>query len=203
PGKSKGINIVKWGYTRNVPKVAKGKTFSFGGFTAPKVPAGTYKVVMNKGKETFEHTFELVYDNRSPLSASDRELKNETTMKLYNMTQELAYLVYEVDALIEQSKDNGDSKLTPKLNALKETLVVTTGDNYVGSAEPQLREKMTDLYSKLASNYDKPSKSELDNLKVISERFSIAKADLDKLKKKSKDYESLQLKSFQDFLESK
>ncbi|MFT7065910.1 MAG: photosystem II stability/assembly factor-like uncharacterized protein, partial [Sediminicola sp.] len=42
PGKSKGINIVKWGYTRNVPKVAKGKTFSFGGFTAPKVPAGTY-----------------------------------------------------------------------------------------------------------------------------------------------------------------
>ena len=56
PGKAKGINIVNWGYVRNVPKVAKGKTFSFGGFTAPKVPAGQYKAVIKKGKETFEHT---------------------------------------------------------------------------------------------------------------------------------------------------
>ncbi|ALM07114.1 hypothetical protein SB49_04355 [Sediminicola sp. YIK13] len=203
PGKSKGINIVNWGYTRNVPKVAKGKTFSFGGFTAPKVPAGTYKVVMNKGKDTFEHTFELVYDERSPLSPSDRKLKNETIMKLYNMAEELAYLVYEVDALMEQTKTNGNTKLNSKLNDLKKTLVVTTGDNYVGSAEPQLREKMTDLYSKLASNYDKPTASELDNLKVISERFTTAKTDFNKLKKKSKAYESLQLKSFEDFVESK
>ncbi|MFT5943440.1 MAG: photosystem II stability/assembly factor-like uncharacterized protein [Sediminicola sp.] len=203
PGKSKGINIVNWGYTRNVPRVAKGKTFSFGGFTAPKVPAGTYKVVMNKGKDTFEHTFELVYDNKSPLSPSDRKLKNETTMKLYNMTQELAYLVYEVDALLEQTQTNDNSKLSSKLNDLKKTLVVTTGDNYVGSAELQLREKMTDLYSKLATNYDKPTKSELDNLNVISERFSSAKTDFDKLKKNAKDYQSLQLKSFQDFIDSK
>lgn len=203
PGKSKGINIVNWGYTRSVPKVAKGKTFSFGGFTAPKVPAGTYKVVMNKGKETFEHTFELVYDDRSPLSPSDRELKNETTMKLYNMTQELAYLVYEVNALLEETQNNGNSKLNARLNDLKKTLVVTTGDNYVGSAELQLREKMTDLYSKLASNYDKPTKSELDNLNVISDRFTTAKKDFDTLKKKSKAYESLQLKSFEDFVESK
>ncbi len=50
PGKSKGINIVNWGYTRKQPKVAKGKTFSFGGFTSPKVPAGTYKAVITKGK---------------------------------------------------------------------------------------------------------------------------------------------------------
>ncbi|MGB5377546.1 WD40/YVTN/BNR-like repeat-containing protein, partial [Muriicola sp.] len=62
PGKSKGINIVNWGYTRKQPKVAKGKTFSFGGFTSPQVPAGTYKAVITKGKETFEHPFELIYD---------------------------------------------------------------------------------------------------------------------------------------------
>jgi len=151
PGKSKGINIVNWNYTRKQPKVAKGKTFSFGGFTSPIVPEGTYKAVLTKGKETFEHTFDLVYDKNSPLSETDRELKNNTTMQLYDMTQELAFLVYELDAMIVNAEAAKNMKMVDKLNALKETLVITTGDNYVGSAEQQLREKMADLYSKLAS----------------------------------------------------
>ena len=203
PGKSKGINIVNWGYTIKQPKVAKGKTFSFGGFTSPTVPAGIYKAVMTKGKETFEHTFELVYDERSPLSETDRKFKNETTMMMYDMTQELAYLVYEIDEMITKSEADKNKKILAKLNGLKETLVVTTGDNYVGSAEPQLREKMTELYSKLATNYDKPSKSELENLGIITKRFETAKTDYEKLKKKIKNTEELQLQSFDEFLERK
>lgn len=203
PGKSKGINIVKWGGILKQPKVAKGKTFSFGGFTSPKVPAGTYKAVLTKGKETFEQSFDLVYDKRSPLTAADQKFKNETTMKMYDMTQELAFVVYELDEIVAKTIADKNSKLTAKLNALKETLVVTTGDNYVGSAEPQLREKMADLYSKLADNYDKPSAAEMENLSVISERFEAAKTDFAKLKKKLKSKEALELMSFDEFLESK
>lgn len=203
PSKSKGINIVNWNYTRKQPKVAKGKTFSFGGFTSPQVAAGTYKAVLKKGKETFEHTFNLVYDAKSPLNAADRDLKNNTTMQLYDMTQELAYLVYEVDEILVNAEANGDSKTVSKLNALKETLVITTGDNYVGAAEPQLREKMTDLYSKLASSYDKPSNAELENLKVINARFTKAKEDFSKMKTKYFKKQPLELKSFEVFLESK
>ncbi|MDT0607527.1 WD40/YVTN/BNR-like repeat-containing protein [Croceitalea rosinachiae] len=203
PGKSKGINIVNWNYTRKQPKVAKGKTFTFGGFTSPQVPAGTYKVVLKKGKETFEHSFNLVYDEKSPLTSGDRELKNSTTMQLYDMTQELAYLVYEVDEILTNAEANGDSKTVSKLTTLKETLVITTGDNYVGSAEPQLREKMTDLYSKLASSYDRPSNAELENLKVIVSRFTKAKEDFLKLKTKYFKKQPLELKSFETFLESK
>ena len=40
PGKSKGINIVNWNYNMKQPKVAKAKTFSFGGFVSLKVNAG-------------------------------------------------------------------------------------------------------------------------------------------------------------------
>ena len=203
PGKSKGINIVNWNYTRKQPKVAKGKTFSFGGFTSPQVPEGTYKAVMKKGKETFEHTFNLVYDPKSPLTAKDRELKNTTTNRLYDMTQELAYLVYEVDEIIANAEGKGDKKTTAKLNGLKETLVITTGDNYVGSAEPQLREKMADLYSKVASSYDKPTAAELNNLNVIASRFDKAKADFAKIKTKYLKKQELELKSFDEFLESK
>lgn len=200
PGKSKGINIVNWGYSIKQPKVAKGKTFSFGGFTSPKVPAGTYKVVMTKGKETYENTFDVIYDKKSLLTDTDRKLKNETTMQLYDMTQELAYLVYELDEMVVQSEG---SKTAKKLNTLKESLVVTTGDNYVGAAEPQLREKMSDLYSKLAVSYDKPSASELSNLKVIVNRFETAKVDFSKLKKKFKAKEGFTMKTFDEFLESK
>ncbi|MEO0526497.1 MAG: hypothetical protein AAFZ89_04685 [Bacteroidota bacterium] len=203
PGKSKGINIVNWGFTRKQPKVAKGKTFTFGGFTSPRVPAGSYKAVMTKGKETYEHTFELIYDKSSTLTEAERTLKNETTMKLYDMSQELAYLVYEVDETIAKAELDKNSKMVSKLNALKETLVITTGDNYVGSSEPQLREKMTDLFSKVADNYDKPSASELQNLNIISNRFEAAKVDFAKLKKKFKGAKDITIKSFDEFLESK
>ena len=203
PGKSKGINIVNWNYTRKQPKVAKGKTFSFGGFTSPQVPEGSYKAVLKKGKDTYEHVFNLVYDKKSPLTAADRELKNSTTMQLYNMTQELAHMVYEVDEILVNAESNNDTKTLSKLNTLKETLVITTGDNYVGSAEPQLREKMADLYSKVATNYDKPSNAELENIKVIVNRFNEAKKDFVKMKTKYLKKRPLELKSFEAFLESK
>ncbi|MEM9001060.1 MAG: hypothetical protein AAGB24_12420 [Bacteroidota bacterium] len=203
PSKSKGINIVNWNYSRKQPKIAKGKTFTFGGFTSPKVPAGTYKAVLKKGKETFEHTFELVYDSDSPLNGQDRELKNSTTMQLYDMTQELAYLVYEVDELIADAEQKKDTKTVAKLNGLKETLVITTGDNYVGSAEPQLREKMTTLYSKVAASYDKPSAADLQNLKVIVDRFEKSKQDFSKIRDKYLKKQVVDLKTFDEFIGSK
>ncbi|HKL91195.1 MAG TPA: hypothetical protein VJ880_08435, partial [Allomuricauda sp.] len=84
-----------------------------------------------------------------------------------------------------------------------ETLVITTGDNYVGAAEPQLRERMADLYSKVASSYDKPSAAELKNLEVIAERFNTAKTDFAKLKDKYLKKQAVTLMTFEDFLESK
>lgn len=198
PGKTKGINIVNWNFTIKNPKVAKGKTFSFGGFTSPRVPAGQYKAVIKKGKDTFEHVFEVTNDKTTGLSASDIAMKHSTTMKMYDMTEALAYMVYELDMYHDALKDS-NPKLAEKLNALKETLVVTTGDNYVGSAEPQLREKMADLYSKIADSYDKPSNAEMGSLKIIETRFSEAKTEFNKLKKKAKNLE-LELKTFDDFI---
>ena len=54
PSKSKGINIVDWGFTKKQPKVAKGKTLSRGGFTSPRVREGIYTVEIKKGKDVFE-----------------------------------------------------------------------------------------------------------------------------------------------------
>lgn len=199
PGKAKGINVVSWGYTQKQPKVAKGKTFSFGGFTSPRVQAGTYKAIIRKGKDVFEQPFTLVYEENG-VSDAARKAKHEMTMSLFDMTQELAYFVYQVDAYLDQAAKSRDTRELKKLNAIKETLVVTTGDNYVGMAEPQLREKMADLYSKIASGYDAPAGADLANFELIKTRFETAKQEFSAIKSKVKSAEILNLVSFEEFL---
>jgi photosystem II stability/assembly factor-like uncharacterized protein len=200
PGKSKGINIVNWNYRIRNPKVAKGKTFSYGGFTSPIVEAGKYKAVLKKGKDTYEHNFEVMYDPKSLLSIEDRSFKHSTTMKMYDMMQELAYMVYELDEVLVKASELKKKKIVTSLNTLKETLVVTTGDNYVGSSEPQLREKMSELYSKIASTYDKPSNSELEYLSIIEDRFNNSKKLYAKILKKAKFKKDMKFKTFEEFV---
>ncbi|HAC23644.1 MAG TPA: hypothetical protein DCE81_01880, partial [Cytophagales bacterium] len=102
--------------------------------------------------------------------------------------------------------------LINELTKLKETLVVTKGDNYVGAAEPQLREKMAELYAKVAQSYYKPNAAEISNLEVIESRFTAAKAEYQKIKDKhlnkvtgfaSKDkMQPLVLKTYEEFIQT-
>ncbi len=219
PGKSKGINVVEWNYNTKPPKMAAAKTFAFGGFTSPRVPAGTYKVVIQKGKETYTNDLVVQYDPKSEISLADRKAQEEATKKLFNMAEELAYMVYTLDEYIKISEDvkvaNAQGKKIAEpfikdLTGLKEKLVVTKGDNYVGAAEPQLREKMAELYAKVADSYYKPNQAELSNLEAIESRFNESKAEFKKIKDKnlpkitgfkSKDgaLQPLILKTFEEF----
>ena len=197
PGKSKGINTVEWNYNMRTPKIAKGKTLSFGGFTSPMVPAGEYKVVIKKGRDTFEKIINVTYKNNAGLNQQDRKFQYETVMKLFNMTEELAYMVYIMDELISNERISDEMK--SELNNLKTSLVITTGDNYVGAAKKQLREKMSDLYAKVASSYDKPSANELENLELIEKEMKSANKRYDKIIQKISS-ELLPEKSFDDFI---
>ena len=95
-------------------------------------------------------------------------------------------------------------------NGLRTTPAGAKGDNYVGAAEPQLRERMADIYSKVAQSFYRPNQAELDNLEAIESRFNNSKAEFKKIKDKhipklnafiNKDkIEPLALKTFQEFL---
>lgn len=190
PGKSKGINIVRWNYSYKRPKVATGKTISFGGFATSRVPAGTYKVVLTKGKETFEHSLDLQYDPKSNMSEQEQITKHNIEMEMYKMTEDLAYMVYEIDELSAKANElKANAKLKKSATAfdkalqdIKKTLVITTGDNYVGSAEPELREKLGALYSKVSSSFNMPSATDLENFEALKERFNTAKNNFAKAK---------------------
>ncbi len=204
PGKSKGINIVEWNYSVRPPKMAAAKTFAFGGFTPLRVPAGTYKVVIQKGNATYSTDLVIEYDPKSDIPLADRKMQEQTARKLYDMCQELAYFVYEVDQhlkaaeLLKAKNPAAAKSLTPfinDLNKLKKTLVVTEGDNYVGSAEPQLREKMAELYSRVAQSFYKPNQAELDNLEAIETRFREAKTEFGRIKAKHKNFDAVLTKN--------
>jgi len=217
PGKSKGINVVTWNGLIRPPKLAKGKSFAFGGFTSPRMPAGAYNIVMTKGKDTYKTTITLENDPKSVITDAERKANQETVIKLYDMSEQLAYMVYQIDEIIakaEEVKEKGGKSadaVIKDLNELKETLVVTTGDNYVDSAEPQLRGKLATLYAKIAGSFEAPSASELDNLALLEERYEKAKNDFSYIQSKrvpkmEKNMDGLgitkvEFKTFDEFIE--
>jgi len=193
PGKSKGINIVPWNYTTKAPKLAAAKTFAFGGFTSLRAKAGTYKAILKKGKERYETTFEIKNDPKSYITGSERAEQFTTSNQLFDMQEDLAYMVYQINLITTKATDaiKKDAKATKtaqplidELDTLKNTLVVTTGDNYVGTAPPQLREKLSTLYSDVAANFEAPSAAQKDNIKLLSDRFKTAQTDFEKIKAK-------------------
>lgn len=185
-GKSKGINIVNWDFNGPAPKMAEAKTLSFAGFSPKRVPAGKYKVVLTKGKETFSHEIELIYDDSSLATLEERKEQEALTNELFDMVEDLAYMVYEIvsyqEAATKIINDNPKGQKTAQkfydeLEGLRKELVITTGDNYVGTAEPELRERMGELYANVASSYDRATASQKQNFKLIKSEFEEKKSN--------------------------
>jgi photosystem II stability/assembly factor-like uncharacterized protein len=200
-GKQKGINTIEWGFNALAPKVAKGKGFSVAG--APTVKAGKYKVKITKGSEVFEKEIEVQYDPNSTFTLSERTEQQRVTKELFDFVQDLAYFVYQIDQWdekVEEFKKKNSApnktidKLSTELDALRDKLVVTKGDNYVGAGEPQLREKLNDIYGTISSYYGAPSSTQLENIASLKKQFENTKSEFEKIK-------SGNLKSFEKILE--
>ncbi len=219
PGKSKGINVVYWNFNKQVPAMAEGKTISNAGFTSPRVAAGKYKIVITKGKNVFEKVIEVKYDDKSLTTIAERNEQEQYTSKMFNMVEDLAYRVYVINEYIKSTgkiieKEPKANKTVTQFNAdlikLKEELVVTTGDNYVATAEPQLREKMGDLYAAIAGNYGAVTGNAKENITLIETQTAKANTKFDNLMnkegKKYTDYveknnlPKTELKSKEEFL---
>jgi hypothetical protein len=79
-------------------------------------------------------------------------------------------------------------------------MVITSGDNYVGASEPQLREKMTNLFQRVESNPGAPTTIELESWLQIKKRYNTTREALGKIEKKYKLGKRLSLKTKEQFL---
>jgi hypothetical protein len=194
PGKARGINVVNWTYTRKAPKTAKAKTFAMGGLTGSELPAGTYTVRITKGSKTYNQNITLTYDAASVHTLAERQTRTAAADRLYEMTEQLAWEVNRLDSL-EKGLERINMAVTDKkvirkfgldkrvasAQALRKKMVVTTGDNYVGTAEPELREKIATLYGTIAGYAGRPSSAQLRNLEELDVELKAVMAENQRL----------------------
>jgi photosystem II stability/assembly factor-like uncharacterized protein len=191
-GKSAGINVVDMVTNYDRPRVPPSETReSIGGsLVGPSLPAGTYKVKVLKGKDTYESTFTLTYPKDSPYTAEDRKVKETATMQLYTMCEDLAY-IYDAQAdLLIQGKNMLEKNprliktLTPYLNELQKQndIIAFRGGDFYVATEERLTERVTELFGSVNSYPGRPGPSQLDRITTLTDEVSQVKSAFTSLK---------------------
>ncbi|MDX1571055.1 MAG: hypothetical protein R3200_11260 [Xanthomonadales bacterium] len=160
-GKRRGINRVAWPMRLKPPKFPP-STNLVPGFLGPRVPEGSYRFELVKGKQSVEGEVALVPDPRSPHSAEDRRLQQELSLELYGMLNDLTYLVESLNDSAAALEDRSaqlsgrdarrTSGLAEDLKTFADTLVATSEAGPL-SGEMKLREHLGTLYGHV-SGYD-------------------------------------------------
>ncbi len=170
PGsKRRGLNRVEWPMRLAPPKLPAA-TSLVPAFVGPKVPEGTYRVKLIKGKKSLEGEVHLVPDPRSPHAAEDRRIQQETALELYYGLSDLTFTVDSLVAMrdaVEESKSGLRKSETKQLESFAQGLeevrrsLVSTSEAGMLSGDEKLRERLGTLYG-MVSTYDgRPSDSQL------------------------------------------
>jgi photosystem II stability/assembly factor-like uncharacterized protein len=176
PGtKRVGINRVGWATDLKPPKIPPASSVLFGGFVGPRLPEGTYKVKLIKGKETLESTVTLVADARNPHSAEDRKFKQQVDMRLYEDIERLGYVGDQLVALRDGAKKRAAAASAANKKKLEtfadaaDTLrksFVATGDGYI-SGDEKLREHLGNLYGNVVGFEGRPSPAQIARMEIL------------------------------------
>ena len=186
PGtKRKGVNKISWDMRVKPPKVAKGVRPDFSGFVSPFVQEGIYKMVLTAGNKTVEGNIDLKIHPLCKHSKSDIALQYETSMKLFKMHEDLAFIVDNILKVQEAAKlkmnDNSEAKeLFDKLEDIRKTLVATKEGGQL-TGEERLREKLGDVYTSVVFFNGKPTDSYLGRIPGLEKEIADAKAKTDEV----------------------
>jgi hypothetical protein len=191
-GKSAGINVVEMTATMEKPKSAPSENpqAMFGTLFGPNLPAGTYKVKVIKGKDEYLSSFTLKYPDKSPYTAEDRKVQVETTMRLYQQTEHLAYLFAAQDGMAQQAKVVAQKNpkmgklVTPFIKEIEDqnaSLVFRGGDFYINTEE-KLAEQISELYGQVTSYPGKPGTAQVERVGSLDAELKSADVKFEQLK---------------------
>ncbi|MDP4219639.1 MAG: glycosyl hydrolase [Bacteroidota bacterium] len=188
--KRKGINKVYWNLRMKPPKVASGGTkLDFGAmFLAPMVLPGTYTAKLKIGEKEYTNLLLLVHDaSNKQFSFEDRMLQYKSAMQLYNLHEQLARTVDDINASQKLIKDNLDSVKDPKSKKILEeyntkledlrTTLLASKQKSIFADEKKLREEITEVYDAVAGQEARPSNLQLERIPVLTERVNKAETE--------------------------
>ena len=170
PGaKRRGLNRVQWPMRFKAPALPAA-TNLVPAFSGPRVPEGTYKVKLTKGKEVLEGEIRLVPDKRSPFSDEDRRLQQKTALELYDALEKLTYLVQSLETVRDAAAARADEArkadakklkaLGDKAEDLRKELVSTSEAGWL-SGDEKLRENLGNLFGSISGYDGRPSGSQM------------------------------------------
>lgn len=169
PGKRKGINRIGWGMRMNPPRVARSPNPGGGSF-GPTVLPGTYTVRISKGDRVVTSELRILHDTSAGLTLAERRANFAASMRLYGLIEETAFVVERIltlrDSLRARAAGVG-GPLAARMRAAAERLdsayytLVARKASLFADTEPQLREKLADLYGAIASYPGAPSDEQM------------------------------------------
>ncbi|MDR3665872.1 MAG: hypothetical protein P4L35_03405 [Ignavibacteriaceae bacterium] len=192
PGtKRKGINRITWPMRMKPPRVATAVRITYGGFTGPLYPEGTYTVKLIKGDKVFTQKMDIDIDPSCIHSKEDRDLQYNTSIKLYNMQEDLAYLsevinrINKTAIVYSDTVKNSDlryqlKEFSSKLTELSKTIIASKEGTGI-TGEEKLREKLSQLYSSIIIFPGRPTDSQLQRVKGLEDDFNKANISKDNI----------------------
>jgi photosystem II stability/assembly factor-like uncharacterized protein len=185
-GTHKGINQVNWTIRMKPPKVPVSPQMEGEAMIGPDFSPGEYSVKLIRNNEVLETKIRLVPDPKSIFSIEDRDIRQKTLMKTYNLLESLAY----IDRQAKDIRDKATtlSKEVPKqlarrlmaidtrMDTLHKKLVSTREGKVTG--EEKLREKIAFIYGSIISYQGKPTDSQLSGLDFLIKEVDSTKTSI-------------------------
>jgi photosystem II stability/assembly factor-like uncharacterized protein len=175
--KRRGFNRVDWQMRLPPPRIPPASGF-VNAFQGPRALAGSYTVRLIKGDSVFEGQVAIRPDPRSPHTEEDRALARETSLRLYEILEDLTYIVETVIELRDAARelavevDEGSRlgrRLTgyaDELEAFRTDLVVSSEGGLDRSAN-KLRERLGNLFGAVSGYDGRPSEPQITRTRAL------------------------------------
>ncbi|HJT97886.1 MAG TPA: hypothetical protein VJ696_06185, partial [Rhodanobacteraceae bacterium] len=186
----RGINRVTWSMRVKPPRVPPAAQIAFNSTQGPRVPPGTYKVRMTKGKDVYETKIDVGLDRRVAFTAADRRAQYDAAMRVRALFGEMSDLVFRINAGRTQA-DAAGAKL-PANDATRKQLaalstqadeirrkIVATKEGGAITGEERLREFLTELYSNVVFYAGRPSQTQAERADALARELSDVVRDFD------------------------
>ncbi len=184
-GKRRGINRVDLPTRMPPPKLPPASSLVFA-FQGPRLLEGDYSYKLTKGKTTLDGTVSLIADPRSPHSAEDRKLQQETSMSLYRRLADLTYLVETSLKLEKEAAERGEAssrkaskraleEYAAKLETFRGSIVSTHPAGWL-SGDEKLREHLGNLYGSIVAYEGRPTATQLERTEELLAELDEAEA---------------------------
>ena len=180
-GTRKGINRVQWNMVMKPPKVPASVQLLGQAMSGPSYPPGEYTVRMVKGDKSYTGKLQVVFDPESRHSVADREIRQNTLMKAYQLLEELAFSSRQLTDISIQSAEILRHPVSKKLktdilkiSGQSEKMLKELSPSRVGgiTGEERFRERLADIYGGVMGYAGKPTHSQLERLAVLEAKVN-------------------------------